>query len=167
VIGYLDIETSFERDLTVVGLMRSDRGLVQVVGEAITRDIVVDLFAGLDTLCTFHGEGFDIPVLQERFGIDLIGTYRSLDLSNECRRVGRNGGLKNIEIGLQIPRSLRGVNGYDAMVLWDRWTKGDREALETLLQYNADDVWNLALLERRLRGDLENPPRSEPIVLGA
>src|SRR5687767_2814094 len=108
--------------------MRSDRGLVQVVGSAITCEVVEDLLDGLDTLCTFHGEGFDLPVLQEAFGIDLFSRYRSLDLSNECRRAGRNGGLKNIEVGLQIPRSLRGVNGYDAMVLWDRWQQGDRDA---------------------------------------
>jgi hypothetical protein len=165
-IGYLDIETSFEKDVTVVGLMRSDRGLVQIVGEAITAEVLDDLFDKLDTLCTFHGEGFDLPVLQERFGLDLFGRFRSLDLSDECRRVGRNGGLKRIEVGLQIPRSLRGVNGYDAMVLWKRWQQGDRDALETLLQYNADDVWNLALLERRLRGDLEAPPKIEPTVVG-
>ncbi|MEX2394506.1 MAG: ribonuclease H-like domain-containing protein [Actinomycetota bacterium] len=166
-IGYLDIETSFERDVTVVGLMRSDRGLVQVVGEAITREVLDDLFGGLDTLCTFHGEGFDLPVLKERFDLDLFGRFRSLDLFDECRRVGRNGGLKRIEVGLQIPRSLRGVNGYDAMVLWEKWQQGDRDALSTLLQYNADDVWNLALLERRLRGDLEAPEQIQPTVVGA
>jgi uncharacterized protein YprB with RNaseH-like and TPR domain len=53
------------------------------------------------------------------------------------------------------------------MVLWDRWENGDREALETLLEYNADDVINLALLERRLRGDLEIAPPLIPRVVGA
>jgi hypothetical protein len=61
-----------------------------------------------------------------------------------------------------------GVNGYDAMVLWDRWRKGDRTALQTLLDYNHDDVVNLTLLERRLHGDLELlPPDIKPVVLGA
>lgn len=160
-IGYLDIETSFDGDVTVVGLLRADRGLIQIVGSAITKDALEDTFSGLDTLCTFAGESFDLPVLARSFGINLAERFRSLDLSVECRRVGIRGGLKRIEMGLQIPRSLRGVNGYDAMVLWDRWTGGDREALETLLQYNADDVVNLATLERRLRGDLEIP---EPLV---
>ena len=53
------------------------------------------------------------------------------------------------------------------MLLWDRWLKGDRPALRTLLAYNRDDVVNLALLERRLRGDLEMLPALEPIVVGA
>jgi uncharacterized protein len=167
VIGYLDIETSFAKQVTVVGLMRADRGLVQLVGEANTREAIEDLLRGLDTICTFHGEGFDLPVLRQQFGIGMIERFHSLDLSVDCRKKGIYGGLKKIENGLQIPRSLRGVNGYDAMVLWDRWEHGDREALETLLAYNADDVMNLALLERRLRGDLEVPPPVVPIVLGA
>ncbi len=59
------------------------------------------------------------------------------------------------------------MNGVDAMVLWDRWLQGERQALTTLLAYNRDDVVNLALLERRLRGDLEMLPALEPTVLGA
>ncbi len=166
-IGYLDIETSFEKDVTVVGLMRADRGLFQVVGSAITADVLEDVFIGLDTLCTFNGESFDLPVLDRAFGLDLSERFRSLDLSIECRRVGIRGGLKRIEMGLQIPRRLRGVNGYDAMVLWKRWEDGDRDALEILLRYNADDVINLSTLERRLRGDLEPTPPVEPLVVGA
>lgn len=165
-IGYLDIETSFAGDVTVVGLLRCDRGLFQIVGEANTREALEDVLDGLDTLCTFYGESFDLPILRRTFGIGLLERYRSLDLSLECRRVGIRGGLKHIEVGMQIPRRLRDITGYDAMVLWDRWEHGDRDALETLLAYNADDVANLVLLERRLRGDLETPPQERPIVLG-
>jgi uncharacterized protein YprB with RNaseH-like and TPR domain len=167
VIGYLDIETSFDREVTVVGVMRSDRGLIQVVGDAITTEVLEDVLCGLDTLCTFNGESFDLPVLDRAFGLDLSERFRSLDLSVECRRVGIRGGLKRIEMGLQIPRRLRGVDGYDAMVLWKRWESGEREALEILLRYNADDVINLSTLERRLRGDLEPTPPVEPLVVGA
>jgi hypothetical protein len=167
VIGYLDIETSFTGELTVVGLLRAERGLIQIVGKAITREAVDETLRGIDTICTFNGESFDLPVLRRTLGIGLLERCRSLDLSIECRRVGLRGGLKRIEDGLSIPRRLRGVTGYDAMVLWDRWEHGDREALEILLQYNRDDVINLRLLERRLRGDLEMPQPVEQIVVGA
>ncbi len=167
VIGYLDIETSFARDLTVFGLLRANGPLIQIVGKAIDRDAVESALKGLDTLCTFNGESFDLPVLRQTLGIGLLERYRSLDLSLECRRVGIRGGLKKIEMGLQIPRRLRGVNGYDAMLLWERWEKDDREALEILLEYNRDDVINLALLERRLRGDLEMPQPVEHVIVGA
>ena len=166
-IGYLDIETSFRGEVTVVGLLRTDLGVVQVVGDAITRDALTEAFDGLDTLCTFNGESFDLPVLQRTFGLHLLERYRSVDLSIECRRTGLRGGLKRIEASLSIPRRSNGVNGVDAMLLWDRWREGDRASLDTLLTYNRDDVVNLALLERRLRGDLELLPPLEPIVLGA
>jgi uncharacterized protein YprB with RNaseH-like and TPR domain len=168
VIGYLDIETSFQKDVTVVGLLRTDRGIVQLVGDAITAPALVEAFRGLDTLCTFNGEGFDLPVLRRAFGLGLLERFRSLDLSIECRRRNRRGGLKKIEASLSIPRRSNGINGVDAMVLWDRWkARGDRQALGTLLAYNRDDVVNLALLERRLRGDLEMMPSFEPRVVGA
>jgi uncharacterized protein YprB with RNaseH-like and TPR domain len=167
VIGYLDIETSFRGEVTLTGLFRPDRGLVQLVGDANTRQDLETLFRGLDTLCTFNGESFDLPVLRRSFGVGLLERFRSLDLSIECRRVGINGGLKRIEASMQIPRRLRGITGYDAMVLWERFQNGDREALQTLLDYNADDVINLALLERRLRGDLEVPPPVRPLVVVA
>jgi hypothetical protein len=77
------------------------------------------------------------------------------------------GGLKRIEASLGIPRRLRGIGGYDAMVLWQRWEEGDEGALATLLDYNRDDVVNLATLERRLRGDLELPGPLEVRVIGA
>jgi uncharacterized protein len=167
VIGYLDIETSFSGEVTITGLLRPDRGLVQLVGGANTREDLDMLFRGLDTLCTFNGESFDLPVLRRSFGVGLLEHFRSLDLSIECRRVGINGGLKRIETSMQIPRRLRGITGYDAMVLWERWENDDRDALQTLLDYNADDVINLALLERRLRGDLEIPPPVRPLVVVA
>jgi uncharacterized protein YprB with RNaseH-like and TPR domain len=167
VIGYLDIETAFGGEVTVVGLLRTDRGVLQIVGEAITQESLTGAFRGLDTLCTFNGESFDLPVLRREYGIGLLEQFRSLDLSIDCRRTGLRGGLKRIEASLSIPRRSNGINGIDAMLLWDRWRTADRDALETLLAYNRDDVVNLALLERRLRGDLEMMPVLDPIVLGA
>src|SRR5713226_9326852 len=110
-----------------------DRGVVQLVGEAITREALLDALHGLDTLCTFNGESFDLPILRRAFGLGLLERFRSLDLSIECRRTGLRGGLKRIEASLSIPRRSNGINGVDAMLLWDRWRHGDRGALRTLL----------------------------------
>lgn len=167
-IGYLDIETSFAREVTVVGLLRADGVLVQLVGEAVTAKELEHRLDGVDTLCTYNGDGFDLPVLGRAVGIDLLARYRSVDLWKQCRRRDVRGGLKGVEVRYAIPRALAGVNGLDAMVLWRRWENGDREALETLLTYNRDDVVNLATLERRLRGDLAMPtPPPAAVVVGA
>lgn len=165
-IGYLDIETSFEGDVTVVGLLRSDRGLVQLVGGAVGAAPLAEHLAGLDTICTFYGEGFDLPVLRRALGVDLLVDYRSLDLSVECRRLGIRGGLKAVESSLGISRRTRGIKGYDAMVLWKAWQTGERHAIDTLLRYNREDVLNLVLLERRLHGDLCALAPIEHVVVG-
>ncbi|HVE90679.1 MAG TPA: ribonuclease H-like domain-containing protein [Actinomycetota bacterium] len=153
-IAYLDIETSFSGEVTVVGVLRPDRGTVQLVAPAVSADHISEVLSGVDTICTYNGEQFDLPVLGRATGLDMLRDYRSEDLVLQCRRANLRGGLKAIESTLGIPRVWHGLSGYDAMLLWDRWTNGSREALETLLGYNRDDVLNLALLERRLKGDL-------------
>jgi uncharacterized protein YprB with RNaseH-like and TPR domain len=152
-IAYLDIETSFEADVTVVGVL-GPRGVVQLVGPDVSTSAVEEALHGCDTICTYNGDRFDLPVLGRAVGVELLEQYRSLDLYDRCRRRNVRGGLKAVEARYGIDRLVRGVNGYDAMLLWERWCNGDREALETLLAYNRDDVVNLATLERALRGDL-------------
>lgn len=163
-IGYLDIETSFTGELTVFGLLRLDRGLLQLVGDAVTKESVAQALDRIDTICTFNGERFDLPVLDRALGLDLLAGYRSLDLFVECARLGVRGGLKAIEAWYGISRRSHGVTGYDAMVLWDR---GDTASVELLLDYNREDVLNLVSLERRLHGDLCAVPAVERLVVGA
>jgi hypothetical protein len=167
VIAYLDIETSFDGDITVVGVLRSDSGLVQLVRPGITEAAFASSISGIDTICTFNGERFDLPVLNRALGVDLLSTHRSVDLSVECRRLGIRGGLKAIEASMGIRRAVKGVKGYDALELWKSWEDGNRHALDKLLRYNRDDVINLVMLERRLRGDLCEPAPPEHVVLGA
>ena len=52
-----------------------------------------------------------------------------------------------------IARSTQGMNGWDAMRLWERYeNEGDRAALDVLLEYNREDVINLMQLERIVVG---------------
>jgi uncharacterized protein len=41
------------------------------------------------------------------------------------------------------------MNGYDAVLLWERFQRGDLTARELLLQYNREDVLNLEILMKR------------------
>ena len=36
-----------------------------------------------------------------------------------------------------------GITGFDAVRLWNRYERGNSEALETLIRYNTEDVVNL------------------------
>jgi hypothetical protein len=79
------------------------------------------------------------------------------DLCFAARRVGFNGGLKKLEVECGVCReeAVRGLNGYDAVKLWDQAERGNLEARNLLIVYNREDTRNLmslaGLLYRRLR----------------
>jgi uncharacterized protein len=151
--AYLDIETCAGGQVTVVGIYREDRGLLQLVGGEITDMKVWEALDGVETLCTFNGDRFDLPLLERQTRLDLRSRFRSLDLLRECRRVGLTGGLKQMEERFGIARSTRGMNGWDALQLWARYEgDDDRDALKLLLEYNREDVMNLVQLERIVVG---------------
>lgn len=151
--AYLDIETCAAGDVTIVGIFREDRGLRQLVGGEITDVNVWETLDGVDTICTFNGDRFDLPILERQVRVNLRQRFRSLDLLRECRRAGLKGGLKRLEERFGIARSTQGMNGWDAMRLWERYeNEGDRVALDVLLEYNREDVMNLMQLERIVVG---------------
>jgi len=151
--AYLDIETCAGGAVTVVGIYREDRGLRQLVGGEITDVTVCEALEGVETLCTFNGDRFDLPILERQVRLDLRKQFASLDLLRECRRVGLKGGLKRLEERFGIARHTRGMSGWDALQLWARYEgEGDREALHLLLEYNREDVMNLVQLERIVVG---------------
>jgi len=151
--AYLDIETCAGGDVTVVGVFREDRGLRQLVGGEITDVTLWEALEGVDTICTFNGDRFDLPILERQVRVDLRARFRSLDLLRECRRAGLKGGLKQLEQRFGIARSTRGMSGWDALQLWARYENdGDRASLGERLEYNREDVMNLVQLERIVVG---------------
>jgi hypothetical protein len=165
--AYLDIETCASGQVTVVGIYREDRGFCQLVGGQITDVAVWEALEGVDTLCTYNGDRFDLPILERQTRLELRSRFRSLDLLRECRRVGLKGGLKRMEERFGIARATRGMDGWDALRLWGRYeTQGDQEALRLLLEYNREDVMNLIQLERTVVGVGLEMERREPRVEG-
>jgi len=61
------------------------------------------------------------------------------------KNIGYSGGLKKIECSLGIRRSEEtvGISGFEAVRLWNKYKKGNDEALELLIKYNKEDVENL------------------------
>lgn len=149
--AYLDIETSWQRAITVIGIYRPDRGVIQLVGEGVTVENLRIALAGTRTVVTFNGNAFDLPVISRRLGVDLKQSHVSHDLMYDCWKRGLKGGLKQVEERLGIARASIGLDGRDAMRLWDTYQRrGDEAALHTLLTYNRDDIVNLPALAQAL-----------------
>lgn len=148
---YLDIETDFQTQITVVGFHSRITGFGQLVGSEITARRLARQLPKEGTLYTFNGHCFDLPVIRKRLGLDLRSRYNSVDLRYACARAGLAGGLKAIEIRLGIKRKLPGLDGYDALLLWqDYLERGAKDSLHILLAYNREDVMNLARVKRHL-----------------
>lgn len=143
---YLDIETSGDYTggdlITVIGLYDGNRVYTFVNGQNLHEfEIAVSSY---DLVITFNGASFDLPIIKKYFpNISLPAGH--IDLKFLLNRLGYRGGLKKIEKELGISRdaALEGMNGFDAVKLWQEYTWGDKEALDLLVKYNAADVVNL------------------------
>jgi len=149
--AYLDIETSFRKEITIFGLYREDTGVHQLIGKENSAQRINDLLSGVRTIYSFNGNRFDLPVIARCTGARLKERYVSHDLMYDCWKKNLYGGLKRVEQVLRIKRQSIGIDGYQAMELWERyfWYK-DQQALDLLLEYNREDVVNLVALRERL-----------------
>mgnify|MGYP001044996556 CR=1 FL=1 len=149
--AFLDIETSFDGEITVLGIYRADGKIIQLVGREITRANLLASLERIVTIYTYNGSRFDLPIIREKLGIDLDEYFATYDLMYDCWRKNLFGGLKKVEQILGIERHLKDVNGWIAMELWEQFEKEDnREALQVLLEYNREDIINLPILMEKL-----------------
>jgi uncharacterized protein YprB with RNaseH-like and TPR domain len=147
---YLDIETDARQRITVVGFCSAATGLVQLVGDDVSPASVHAALPASGRLFTYNGHCFDLPVIRKRLGLDLRARFESYDLRFICQRHGLKGGQKAVEHQIGHRRTLEGMDGWEAIVLWQRHLRGDATALATLLRYNAEDVDGLALIKEHL-----------------
>jgi uncharacterized protein len=155
--AYLDIETDRQGEVCVVGIFSVPSGFVQFYGDGITAGKVENALSGAKTIVTFNGDSFDLPTLDKRFNLDLVGSCSSLDLLKVKKNLGLKGGLKELEKTYGIPRKTEGLNGYKAILLWEKYLKrGHKRALKLLLEYNKEDVLNLVRLEEILDEQLRS-----------
>lgn len=141
--------------LYVVG--EDHKKCIQLVGDEITAQAVVQLLRGVDTIYTYNGSRFDLPFIDRRLGINLAEHCEHRDLMYDCWRNNLFGGLKRVEKQLGIERQLPDIGGYDAVRLWWRYINdGDAVALATLIRYNREDIMNLKELKDILLLRLNN-----------
>ena len=146
--AYLDIETSgygkmHEQTVTVIGVYDGEK--VHHFVHGINMHEFVPFIRGFNLLVTYNGKAFDLPMINSRYpeaGLESIG---HIDLRFVFAELGYKGGLKGIEkaLGIERPDGIAGMDGYAAVICWRRYIKGREKYLETLLQYNAEDVKSL------------------------
>ena len=151
--AYLDIETSLGGDITIVGVFCPPDRVIQLVGDEVNWTNLWNALEGVSEILTYNGARFDLPVIKRVVKLDLNKYFECRDLMYACWDRNLYGGLKKVEEKLGIGRASKGIDGMEAMRLWERYRiYGDEVALQTLLQYNQDDIVNLCHLENLLEG---------------
>lgn len=156
--GYLDIETTGLSPryaaLTVVGMATVKGTAVrvrQLCGHQASADRLRRLLGEVDEVYTYNGSRFDLPFIKRKLALDIARDFAHTDLMYDCWRQNLKGGLKAVEAALGIPRRLPDMNGYMAVKLWwDYVNNHSVHALQTLLEYNREDVVNLHALRDKL-----------------
>lgn len=126
-------------------------------------------------IVTYNGKCFDIPFIEQYFGINL--NCAQIDLRYVLGGLGIKGGLKGCErkLIIQRPAGMEELDGFFAVLLWDDYKKSTNiKALEMLLAYNVQDAIDLERLlliayNRNLKetpldltGELEEPSVPNP-----
>ena len=153
--AYLDIETTglspYDSEITVIGIYLCNGAYTdfnQLIGNDISAQSILEALNGVGTIFTYNGSRFDLPFIHSRLGINLTETFQHHDLMYDCWNRNLYGGLKVVEAQLGIERKLTETNGYEAVRLWWRYVESfDLDALNTLLEYNKEDVVNLKKLK--------------------
>lgn len=148
---YLDIETTglssvFDM-VTMVGLYDGRKYKVFVEGDNL-QDLPAEL-SKYSVVVTFNGSGFDLRFLKLAFP-EIKFPPIHIDLRWVTRKLGIKGGLKSVEekFGLKRTESVEDLTGFDATVLWAKHLRGEKSALNQLIQYNTEDVVHLkAIME--------------------
>jgi len=164
--AFLDIETTslspYEGIVTVVTVHGGGATRSFVAGD--TLEELPAYLRGFPILVTFNGSRFDVPFLESAFP-QLATPSVHIDLRFLLYRLGLAGGLKRIErtVGLGDRSGVEGVDGLEAVRLWQEFRRGHAAALDRLVRYNRADTTNLEpLLELAVRELTARLPLAEP-----
>ena len=156
--AYIDIETTGlsrqYHDLTVIGIGIENNGSIEVVqlfDSTLNKNTLIKSLEGITDLYSYNGARFDLPFIKAKFDINLTSLYKHNDLMFTCWKKKLKGGLKSVEQQLGIKRKLTGIDGYMAVQLYyDYVNNCNQKALQTLHDYNKEDVVNLRVLREML-----------------
>lgn len=147
---FFDIETDGNENQVPTVVSLYDSAGLHVFLQGRNMDELPEAMAARRLWVSFNGTCFDAPVLRDYFGASRFPTPDAhIDLRFVTKRLGMGGGLKEIEdsLGVGRPPHLKGVNGWDAVLLWRAYkARADVEALRFLVEYNLYDSFQLRTL---------------------
>jgi len=147
--AFLDIETTglspYDGIVTVTSVHGAGQVRSFVAGEDLEE--LPAYLRRFGVLVTFNGSRFDVPFLRATFP-QLEPPPAHIDLRFVLYRLGLSGGLKRIEatLGVGDRSGVEGVDGLQAVRLWQEYRRGNPAALERLVRYNRADTSNLVPL---------------------
>jgi uncharacterized protein len=177
--AFLDIETTglspYAGIVTVVAVHGGGATRTFVAGDSLEE--LPAYLRRFGVLVTFNGRQFDVPFLEATFP-QFVPPPLHIDLRFLLYRLGHAGGLKRIEqrLGVGDRSGVEGVDGLEAVRLWQEWRRGNSAALDRLIRYNRADTVNLeplldlatTELARRLRPGSSPPaPPGSPAAIPA
>jgi len=148
-LTFFDIETdglACDSTITVIVCRQQNQFYKFVNGENLNE--FLEFLEQVELLVSFNGNSFDVPHIERTFNIPGLPCPH-LDLRWVCYHEGLKGGLKKIEqkLGILRPPNLVGVEGADAVRLWQCWQRdNDHRARELLERYCCADVAALELV---------------------
>jgi uncharacterized protein YprB with RNaseH-like and TPR domain/predicted nuclease with RNAse H fold len=143
---FLDIETTglspYYDTITLIGTF--DGTTAKIFVKDTNLDEIGSYLEKFEIIVTFNGKLFDIPFIRKFFP-DISIPPVHIDLRFLLKSLGFSGPLKRTERTLGITRDteIRDIDGRQAVVLWNRFVKGDDDALKYLVRYNITDTINL------------------------
>ncbi len=139
--AFLDIETSRDLEIILIGIYSRSLGIKQLVGSECTGRRLKRLLPEGGRLFTFNGHCFDLPRIQDQLGMRLRESMDSHDLRYECRDWGLRGGQKKIERKVGYRRLANPLGYFEVWRLWDQCSQRPNSyARERLLTYNRFDI---------------------------
>ncbi|MDP3639626.1 MAG: ribonuclease H-like domain-containing protein [Nanoarchaeota archaeon] len=159
--GFLDIETDGYGRIVIVGLSDYFTTKTFVRGVNLEKELLEKELQRYKLLVTFNGAAFDLRKLKRQYSVELKVPH--IDLKPLCSKLGWKGGLKEVEkmLNLRRPEHLY----VHPVELWEQFlASGDKEVLERLIAYNAEDVENLKAVLERAAKELWNKIYKERFV---
>ncbi len=141
----IDIEVTGSRgSISILGCFKPADGEIDyhafVRGEDLTKENLLKVFKGIKLLITYNGNSLDIPSIKKEFP-GVLPDVPVFDVFTLMQINGIQTSLKVLENTFGISRL--GKEKVMAAKLWKRYVKGDKKALEKLIEYNRQDTINL------------------------